>query len=137
MTDLRVLLQIPASRLEAINAVLLDPNSQVMNDMLAIIAKYGTPEEINRKHRESRKLENLFKQVQAKAPGYIQDLNWLIEQRDRGAFISVADYRRKILGPVAQTTQFKDDFAVTLEVSALQYFPGCASWRNKPLPIKR
>ncbi len=123
MTDLRVLLQIPASRLEAINAVLLDPNSQVMNDMLAIIAKYGTPEEINRKHRESRKLENLFKQVQAKAPGYIQDLNWLIEQRDRGAFISVADYRRKILGPVAQTTQFKDDFAVTLEVSALQYFP--------------
>ena len=123
MTDLRSQLQIPASRLDAINAVLLDPNSQVMNDMLAIIAKYGTPEEINRKHREARKLENLFKQVQAKAPGYIQDLNWLVEQRDRGAFISVADYRRKILGGKAQTTQFKDDFAVTLEVSALQYFP--------------
>ena len=50
-------------------------------------------------------------------------MNWLVEQRDRGAFISVADYRRKILGGKAQTTQFKDDFAVTLEVSALQYFP--------------
>ncbi len=123
MTDLRSLLQIPTSRLDAINSVLLDPNSRVMNDMLAVIAKYGTPEEINRKHRESRKLENLFKQVEAKAPEYIKDLNWLIEQRDKGAFISVADYRRGVLGEAAKTTQFKDEYAVTLEVSALQYFP--------------
>jgi hypothetical protein len=123
MTDLRNLLKIPASRLEAINTVLLDPDSQVMNEMLAIIAKYGSPDEINRKHREARKLTNLMKQVEAKAPAYLQDLNWLIEQRDRGAFVSVADYRRGILGPAADTTHFKDDFAVTLEVSALQYFP--------------
>ena len=123
MTDLRTLLQIPTSRLDAINAVLLNPNSRVMNDMLAIIAKYGTPEEINRKHRESRKMENLFKQVQTKAPEYIKDLNWLIEQRDRGAFVSVADYRLKVLGEAAKTTQFKEEYAVTLEVSALQYFP--------------
>ncbi len=123
MTDLRSLLQIPTSRLDAINAVLLDPNSRVMNDMLAVIAKYGTPEEINRKHRESRKMENLFKHVQAKAPEYIKDLNWLIEQRDRGAFVSVADYRLRVLGEAAKKTQFKDEYAVTLEVSALQYFP--------------
>ncbi len=123
MTDLRTLLQIPTSRLDALNAVLLDPNSRVMNDMLAVIAKYGTPEEINRKHRESRKMENLFKHVQAKAPEYIRDLNWLIEQRDRGAFISIADYRQKILGKAAKATQFKDEYAVTLEASALQYFP--------------
>jgi hypothetical protein len=123
MTDLRTLLQIPASRLEAINTVLLDPNSQVMNAMLEIIAKYGTPAEINRKHYEARKMENLFKQVNAKAPEYIQDLKWLIEQRDQGAFISVANYRHKVLGEAAKTIQFKDDHAVTLEVSALQYFP--------------
>ena len=123
MTDLRSLLQIPASRLDAINSVLLDPASQVMNDFLAVIAKYGTPEEINRKHLESRILENLFKLVEAKSPEYIQDLNWLIEQRDRGAFISVADYRHKILGDAAKNMQFKDKYAVTLEVSALQYFP--------------
>jgi len=123
MTDLRSLLQIPTSRLDSINAVLLDPNSRVMNDMLAVIAKYGTPEEINRKHRESRKMENLFKQVQATSPEYIKDLNWLIEQRDRGAFISVADYRHRVLGDASKTTKFKDEYAVTLEVSALQYFP--------------
>ncbi|NTW09698.1 MAG: hypothetical protein HGA28_09070, partial [Anaerolineaceae bacterium] len=123
MTDPRTLLQIPASRLDAVNKVLLDPNSRVMNDFLALVAKYGTADEINRKHRESRKLENLLKQVEARAPDYIKDINWLIEQRDKGAFISVADYRRKILGDKADKMQFKDEFAVTLEVSALQYFP--------------
>ncbi len=123
MSDLRSLLQIPASRLEAINNLMLDPDSRVMNEMFAIIAKYGTPEEINRKHREARKMENLLKQVEMKAPAYIKDLNWLIDQRDRGAFISVADYRHKVLGDAASNIKFKDEFAVTLEVSALQYFP--------------
>ncbi|MBA4376668.1 MAG: hypothetical protein C0401_10920 [Anaerolinea sp.] len=123
MTDLRTILQIPASRLDSVNSVLLDPDSRVMNDFLAVVAKYGTVEEINRKHIESRKLENLYEQVRAKSPEYIHDLDWLIEQRDRGAFITVADYRHKILGDAAETMQFKDDHAVTLEVSALQYFP--------------
>ena len=119
----RQLLKIPASRLDEINAVLLDPQTRVINDFLEVVAKYGTPEEINRKHREARKLENLLKKVQAKNPAYIQDLNWLMEQRDKGAFISVADYRRKVLGPKADGMRFKDESAVTLEVSALQYFP--------------
>lgn len=123
MTDPRTLLQIPASRLDAINNVLLDPDSRVMNAFLAVVAKYGTPEEINRKHFESRKLENLFTQVKSRAPQYMDDLKWLIEQRARGAFISIADYRRNILGEVADQMQFKDESAVTLEVSALQYFP--------------
>src|SRR5512146_1524634 len=92
------LVEISPDKLEAINSVLLDPNSRIMQDFMDIVAKYGTPEEINRKHRESRKLENLFKQIEAKAPDYIKDLNWLIQQRDRHAFIPVADYRRKVLG---------------------------------------
>ena len=94
-----------------------------MKSFFDIVAKYGTPDEINHKHRESRKMENLFKQVQAKAPEYIKDLNWLIEQRDRGAFVSVAEYRLKVKGEAAKQIQFMDENAVTLEVSALQYFP--------------
>ena len=121
--NLRSLLAIPHDRLDSINAVLLDPDSRVMNAFLAVVAKYGTPQEINRKHREARKLENLLEKVQAAAPQYIQDLEWLIEQRDHGVFIPVADYRRKVLGPKADGMKFKDESAVTLEVSALQYFP--------------
>jgi hypothetical protein len=120
---LRQSLKIPTSRLDAINAVLLDPNERVINDFLAVVAKYGTPEEINRKHLESRKLENLLKQIESKNPNHIKDLKWLMEQRDRGVFIPVADYRRKVLGTKADKTNFKDESAVTLEVSALQYFP--------------
>lgn len=121
--NLQSLLKIDSNRLDAINAVLLDPDSRVMKAFLDVVAKYGTPEEINRKHRESRKMENLFKQVEARAPEYLKDLHWLIEQRDRGAFLPVADYRHKVLGEAAKTIQFKDEYAVTLEVSALQYFP--------------
>ena len=56
-------------------------------------------------------------------PAYLADLEWLAGERDRGAFVSVADFRRGVLGARADTTAFRDDMAVTLEVSALQYFP--------------
>lgn len=117
------LLKINPTLLDSVNAVLLDPNSRVMKNLFDVVAKYGTPEEINHKHRESRKMENLFKQVETKAPKYLKDLNWLIEQRDNGRFISVADYRLKVMGETAKTMKFMDENAVTLEVSALQYFP--------------
>lgn len=136
MTDLQKMLTIPSSRLDAINAVLLDPDSKVINNFLEVVAKYGTPEEINRKHREARKLENLMKQVEARAPGHVADLKWLMEQRDRGAFVPVADYRRNLLGAKADSMQFKDEFAVTLEVSALQYFPWVREMCEKAIQNK-
>jgi hypothetical protein len=54
---------------------------------------------------------------------YAPDLEWLLEQRERGAFIRVADYRRKVLGSKAVRVRFKKAYAVTLEISAFQYFP--------------
>ncbi len=123
MTDLRKRLEISADRLAAINAVLLNPDMQVMNDFLAVVEKYGTPEEINQKAAEAGKFENLMKKVAEIKPEYVKDLEWLAEQRDKGAFISVADYRRKVLGNKVDEMTFADDFAVTLEVSACQYFP--------------
>ncbi|MBT3190911.1 MAG: hypothetical protein HN736_01005 [Anaerolineae bacterium] len=121
--DLRELLKIPAARLDEINAVLLNPDEQVINDFLDIVAKYGTPEEINAKANEARKLENLLAKVEEVKPEYLEDLKWLQEQRDAGAFITVDAYKEKVLGEKAKSTDFADDFAVTLEVSACQYFP--------------
>lgn len=123
MTDLRSRLQIPPERLNDLNALLLNPDMKVVNDVLDVVSKYGTPEEINQKHREARKLETLLQKVDATTPGHVDDLKWLIEQRDKGAFVSVSDYRKKLLGAKAADLAFTDDFAVTLEVSALQYFP--------------
>jgi hypothetical protein len=120
---LRQQLKIPNDRLDDINRVLLNPDMQVVNDVLAVVEKYGTPEEINRKAEQARQLPNLLKKVEKAQPKFLKDLEWLQEQRDKKAFISVPEYRRKILGNQADTTKFTDDFAVTLEVSALQYFP--------------
>jgi hypothetical protein len=120
---LRKLLKIPYNRLDDINAVLLDPDMQVVNDFLAVVEKYGTPEEINSKAEAACQIPNLLAKVKTTRPEYLKDLKWLEAQRDKGAFISVADYRRKVLGAKANQMRFKDDFAVTLEVSALQYFP--------------
>jgi len=121
--NLHQLLKIPSERLDDINAVLLNPDTRVVSDFLAVVAKHGTPEEINRKAAQAGELPVLLKRVEVTRPEYLQDLEWLEQQRERGAFISLADYRRKILGPKADGRQFKDDFAVTLEVSAAQYFP--------------
>jgi hypothetical protein len=122
-TDLRERLAIPADRLDELNAFLLDPDTRIVNDLLAVIARYGTPEEINRRAREAGELQALLERVRVARPEYLADLQWLAEQRDRDAFVSVADFRRSVLGARADTATFRDEMAVTLEVSALQYFP--------------
>lgn len=121
--DLQQLLKIPSERLDIINEVLLNPDTKIIQSFLDVVAKYGTPEEINRKAVEARKLDNLFSKVRQTNPDYLKDLEWLSEVADQGRFISIPQYREKVLGEVAKNTQFADDYAVTLEVSALQYFP--------------
>jgi len=114
---------VPAERLDAINAVLLDPNSKVMQGLLDVVAKYGTPEEINAKAHEAGKYQNLLKRVQEVKPEYVKELGWLAEQRENYTFVPIAEYRQKVLGEAAKSIKFKDELAVTLEVSSLQYFP--------------
>jgi hypothetical protein len=126
MTDrnlLRARLRIAPDRLEAINAALLDPDSQVVNALLDVVAKYGTPEQINARASEARKVPNLLSRLSESGSPYLQDVEWLIAQRDAGAFISERDYRKSVLGEIADALAFKDDFAVTLEISAAQYVP--------------
>jgi hypothetical protein len=121
--ELRQRLMIPADRLEAINNVLLDPEMEVINDFLEVVDRYGTPEQINQKAVEAGRLSNLLEQVKEKSPQHLADLKWFQDQRDKGAFINVSDFRRKVIGPLADKMTFADDFAVTLEISAMQYFP--------------
>jgi hypothetical protein len=123
MPDLRQRLKIPAARLDTLNAVLLDPNLQIVSELLEVVAKYGSPENINRQAQAAGKLPALMARVRATRPEHLADLAWLKQERDRGAFITVADYRRRVLGQRAEAMTFKDECAVTLEVSALQYFP--------------
>jgi len=122
-SDLRSHLEISQEHLRQINELLLSPDTKVVNDFLAVVENHGGVEEINRKAREARKLPNLLARLDEIESPYRADLDWLAAQRDRGAFISIADYRRKVLGDKVDSMEFRDDLAVTLEISAMQYFP--------------
>ena len=122
-TNLSKQLKIPSTHLAEINNLLISPKNKLVKDVLAVIAKYGTIGEINRKSEEARKLPNLMTRLRAMNSPYAPDLEWLLEQRERGTFIRVADYRRKVLGSKADKVRFKKAYAVTLEISAFQYFP--------------
>ena len=121
--NIRERLRIPPDRLDSLNRILLDPSTEVINEFLRVVSNYGTPDAINEKARQAGELATLLRRVGATHPEYLTDLEWLTEQRDRGAFVSAADYRRQLLGSRADSMAFADDFAVTLEISACQYFP--------------
>ena len=120
--DLQARLRITDDRLESLNQVLLDPKMQVIEELLRTVEKYGSPEAINRKAAEAGSLPALLDRVKAGHPGNFADLEWLREQRERQAFISIDAYRRKVLGEEADKTAFDQRFPVTLEVSACNYF---------------
>jgi len=123
MDDLRSRLAIETRRLDEINAFLLDPGNPMVNRLLEIIEKHGGVDAINRKHEASGKLENLMGRLEANNSPYVADLEWLMEQREKKAFISKAAYRLKHLGDLAESTSFDSQNAVTLEISALNFFP--------------
>lgn len=123
LTDLREKLKMEPANVKEVNEFILDSENPLVNGLLEKVEKYGGVEEINRKARESRKLESLMARLRAKNSGYVKDLEWLIEQRDNGVFISIPDYRKKILGSRSESMKFDDTFAVTLEISAWNFFP--------------
>ena len=121
--DIRKKLAIEKKRLDEINNFLIDPNNKLITDILNVVEKYGTPSEINKKSQNARKIENLMSRLSDINSPYINDLEWLIKQKNNNSFISVDEYRRKILGDKINNFNFNKDFSVTLEISACQYFP--------------
>jgi len=123
LSDLRERLKIKEENLGAINDLLLSEDNPLVNDLLEIVEKYGGVNEINRKAKEARKLENIMARLRDKNSPYVKNLEWLIKQRDKGAFISIPEYRRKVLRDKAESMKFDESFAVTLEISACNFFP--------------
>lgn len=123
MKVLRKKLLISERMLEEVNAFLLKDDNPLVNSVLEIVEKHGGVEEINRKARENSQLENMMRRLERMRSPFLKDVEWLIKQRDREAFISISEYRRKILGKKADTIKFDEAYAVTLEISACNFFP--------------
>ncbi|MFW9970780.1 MAG: hypothetical protein ACFFDF_11340, partial [Candidatus Odinarchaeota archaeon] len=123
MKDLRKKLRITNKALDAVNRFLSDENNPLINDLFEIVEKYGGVDEINKKAKDAGRLDNLLDKLRKKKPEYVQDIDWLISQQEKDAFISIPEYKRKILGDKLTNMKFDKDYAVTLELSACQYFP--------------
>jgi len=120
---LRSRLEIPYENLQAINQVLLNPDERVINDLLDMVLRYGTPEEINAQARQAGELSALLERLRRVRPDYLADLEWLDEQRWRNHFISLDEYRHKVLGAAADQSDFQRRSPVNLAISACHFFP--------------
>ncbi|NLI95667.1 MAG: hypothetical protein GX436_02960 [Synergistaceae bacterium] len=120
---MRERLRLETETLEEINRYLLDADNPLVNGILRVIGKYGTPDQINAKAMEARKLPNLMDRLRKMRSPYVEELDWLLSERERGAFVRISEFRDRVLCGAPSKPEFAEDRAVTLEISALQYFP--------------
>jgi hypothetical protein len=123
LANLRERLKIDEENLREINSFLLQKDNPLVGDVLKVVDKYGSVDEINRRAKEAQKIENLMGRLEKKKSHFVEDLQWLMKMRDEEAFISIPEYQKKILGRKAESTEFDQSFAVTLEISAFNFFP--------------
>jgi hypothetical protein len=123
LANLKDRLKIDEENLKEINSFLLRKDNPLVDSVLQIVDKYGSVDEINRRAKEAQKIENLMDRLEKKNSSFVKDLRWLMKMRDEEAFISIPEYRKKILGKKAESTEFDQCFAITLEISAFNFFP--------------
>lgn len=123
LADPRTKLQINEKNLKEINKFLLKKDNALVNRLLEIVEKYGGVKEINKKANAARDLNDLMRRLEKKKSPFSKDLEWLTKQRDKEAFISIPNYRKKIVGDKTASMRFDESFAVTLEISAFNFFP--------------
>ncbi len=97
-TGLRARLMIPYRKLKEINDFLIDPNNQTIDRVIKLVEKLGGPEAINKKAKKARDLNNIIARMKAIDSPYLKDVQWLKKKRDRGAFVSLKKYQKKITG---------------------------------------
>lgn len=119
---MQYLLRCNPSATNDIDAFLADESNPLVKSFLGVVAKYGTPEEINAKAAAANDLDNLKQRLADMGSPYLADLEWLEEQRDAGAFVGMQEYTESILGEGATPVENNPN-AVILEISAFNFFP--------------
>jgi len=123
LADIREKLCMSEENLKEINDFILKKDNRLITSLLKIIDKFGGVQEINRKAQACCELEALMNKLEKKKSPYLKDLEWLIQQRNKSAFISIPEYRRKVLGKKVDSIKFNVSCPVTLEISAFNFFP--------------
>lgn len=121
MNTLQNKLAIDPKRVAELNALLTTPEMPVIDELMRLIERLGGPDALNAQAREARKLPNLMARLREMNSPYLADLDWLVKQRDSGAFVTMKEYCARVQG--AAPVAVDNTNAVTLEISALQFFP--------------
>jgi hypothetical protein len=114
-------LRITAGDVEAVNDLLCGGQSPLVDGLLDLVDEFGGVDAINRAADQAGDLEGRLARLEAERSPWLDDLYWLREQRDAGAFVTLDEYRSEVLGAGVRPPDTTN--AVTLEISALQYFP--------------
>jgi len=120
---LRDRLRITADDVAAVNELLCGQHNGLMDGLLDLVDDFGGVDGINRSADEAGDLGNRLARLEAEGSPWLAGLDWLREQRDTGAFVTLDEYRDAALGAGGAARRLDETTAVTLEISALQYFP--------------
>lgn len=115
-------LKISIECFEEVNKVLTNENNPLVQNLWETVEHYGGIAKINKEADEAGNLLNLLDSAKRKNPRYFNDLCKLSIWVENKNFLSIKEYREKILGGDYKKI-FDEKNAVTLEISALQYFP--------------
>ena len=113
-------IQISAEAVANVNDYLADGASKLLSGFNEVIHKYGGPDEINKRAAEVSTLDYQLMRLQETKSPHREALTWLQQQVKAKAFVTMADY---IAVHGGASLVERQPFAVTLEISALQYFP--------------
>jgi hypothetical protein len=120
---MREQLRIRREDVDTVSDFLASPDNRLMEGLFDLIDKYGGVASINRAADEAGRLDTRLALLREEESPFLAGLDWLAEQRDAGAFVTLPEYRRGVLGAGADDFALDEHHAVTLEISALQYFP--------------
>jgi hypothetical protein len=123
MAELSEMLKLEAKDLDIVNQLITSPDNKQVGELYDLIEKFGGAKAINEKAAQARNPETLMQKLKEMNSPYVADLEWLMEQKTKKAFISMEDYYKNILGEDADVSSIDSSNAVTLEVSAMQFFP--------------
>lgn len=123
MTDLKKLLEIKPEEVDIVNRFITHPDNATVSELCDLIETFGGAEKINEKARQARNPDTLMHRLKEMDSPYVADLEWLKKQRDNKAFVSMEIYCKQILGSRKAVSSIDFSNAVTLEISAMQFFP--------------
>ncbi len=129
-------LNIKGQNLSDINNFLLKKDNPLTSGLIKVIEKYGGVETIKLKYLEACNFENQLSSLKKINSPYLKDIDWLIAQKNKKAFVSFDEFKKNILGDNFASTKFVKENAVTLEISALQYLPWLITEAKKAITNK-